>query len=230
MNRKYMLVLIGVDGAGKTTQAIILRKILSSQYDIITELIHFELPVPLMKLIKLRDILLGRIRHNELDTKSKDLGKTYNKNYRLLLYTLLYSLAGIIFYFKVLYILTIKTKAGKKLLIICDRYPLVDGLAHIAYRVRDLKFVDIARRLWFPFELILNRLSRQMFIQLWVDPRIAHIRRPEHPIRRLELHQRLILLFCRKYRKHYCYILNANRPLMSVQRELLLKVSRWLII
>jgi len=223
MSRKYIVTITGIDGAGKTTQAILLKRTISSRYGINVELIHFETPTPVAKLI---DMLLSKMKRNS----SSDVinSKKSRQALRHALYSLLYLFTGIIFYLKLLYILIVKSKGRRKLLVICDRYPLTDGLAHIMYRTQDLRFINLTLRLWHLFELIINVTANQIFVQFYINPNLAAIRRPEHDIKRLKLHQHVILLSCHKYKRRYCNVLDVDKPLIDVHEELFKLISRTL--
>jgi len=224
MSQKYLIVITGVDGAGKTTQAILLKRTIGSRYGFNVELVHFEPPAPLSKLMGILLSKMGKKGSNSTATRSE---KSYSRGYREASYSLLYLFIGIFFYFRLLYNLTVKGK-GREHLIICDRYPLTDGLAHIMYRTQNLKFINYVLRIWNVFDLILNKISNQVFIHLFIDPLVAIIRRPEHDKKRLEIHQHIILYLCHKYKRHKCIVLNANKSLLDLHRNLLRLVDLFL--
>ena len=194
-----------------------------SYYNINVKRVHFEIPRPLMKIIGL--FMNNKERRLLVNTK-----KTSNKGgLRTLLYGLLYLIIGIWFYVKVLYLVFVNGKRSHgKLLLICDRYPLIDGSAHITYNAGNLIFTRRITWLWRYFEIVLSKTVNQLCIHFHIDPKIVRKRRPEHNIKRLRIHQILITFYCIKYKRHCYIILDANKSLDSICNVLFYITTKWL--
>lgn len=225
MKHKYLLILTGVDGAGKTTQSKLLRSSIGSITNITVYTINFEPPIWLTILQQLFIKCRRRLKRYENDYNKSSSGKCVNFA-RNMLFLLYYLFLGTLFYIKLMIILL---SNNSRKLIICDRYPLIDGLTYISFRTQSISLSIKLAYLWLIFEMFLQKISMQRCVQLHIDPYLSIKRRPEHSIKRQKIHQYLIYFFCTKYLKsNYDRIDVSDKSVTAVYTTLLMVVLEWL--
>jgi len=220
--KKLLIVLVGVDGAGKTTHSFWLHNVLRTRFS--TSLIHDELP-PLISLVMQRRGSSGGYGH--YDERGQ---KVNNKTLRGILHVFLYAFNEILLLIRIL-------KALKNCdIIILDRW-FPDSLASITYSRKGymrliMKILNILSK---SIGIIVNIQNVQvLIILLKVDPIIAHLRRPEHSLTRQKVVSTFIEYFSRIVAKKNRWIFNAidttNKSVQEVHLMILkalLKTINW---
>lgn len=229
MRQKYLIILTGIDGAGKTTQSKLLKNFLENVLTARVNVIHFEPP---MWLTILQLSIIKHVRNQSMYYSSNYNKKNYDKNSGRdgifkVLYALFYLYVGILFYAKLL-LLLLRFNCSRKIIIICDRYPLIDGLAYICFRTQNIPLSIKLTSIWSVFELILQKISIPQCLLLLINPELTLGRRPEHNLKRQKTHQLLINYFCSNFKPRFISIDVSNETIMAVHKAIVAKVLRLL--
>lgn len=181
-----MIALVGVDGVGKSTQAILLYKKLRGKFKI--AVIHDEFPSLIVR------VIWGASQRYKKEMNSIAVNeriKLTHFSLRKMLHVLLYG------FNEVIILLRILNELRKHDIVILDRW-FPDSLASVTYY--KIAYMPIVKR----YIRVLGKTAgfimkfsntKAFIILLKVEPSIAHMRRPEHSFSRQKIVNYLIQHF-----------------------------------
>jgi len=219
--KKLLIVLAGVDGAGKTTHSFLLYNVLKKWFS--ASLVHDELPSSIGLIVQ----RWGSSRRMATIMREQNVN---NKTLRGMLHVFLYAFNEILLLIRIL-------RALKNCdVIILDRW-FPDSLASITYSRKDymwliMKILNILSK---SIGIIVNIQKIQvLIILLKVDPTVAHLRRREHSLTRQKVVSTFTEYFSRIVAKENRWIFNAidttNKSVQEVHLMILkalLKTINW---
>jgi len=219
--KKLLIVLAGVDGAGKTTHSFLLYNVLKKWFS--ASLVHDELPSSI-------GLIVQRWESSRRMATIMREQNVNNKTLRGMLHVFLYAFNEILLLIRIL-------RALKNCdVIILDRW-FPDSLASITYSRKDymwliMKILNILSK---SIGIIINIQKIQvLIILLKVDPTVAHLRRPEHSLTRQKVVSTFTEYFSRIVAKENRWIFNAidttNKSVQEVHLMILkalLKTINW---
>jgi thymidylate kinase len=189
--RRNLIALMGVDGAGKSTQAFLLREKLKRK-KFKTVIIHDELPQLVVRALQL--VSQRHHKRRKDDIAANELPKvTHSFSLRNLLLIFLY------IFNEILMLARILNNLKKSDVIILDRW-FPDSLASVAYH--NMVYIPLIKNTLLMIgkitRLIIKLTKTLIFVVLLkVDPSIAHMRRPEHSFLRQKIVNNVIDYFTR---------------------------------